>query len=270
MFSTTSNTVQQRETTVMAAEGKKLSFKRLFSRIFSKKQKSSTDNDLKVFQLEAQLAKSEADRQAQTAVSESLVAENQRIQKALEMAETKLQEAMSSFENEREEYLKIIEKQKYDQREIVHGLNCDKNELIRKLQTAHQITTELKLDAQAEQEHIQKVLKIEAQLCKDQKDFEEIRKKSQAAMRKQLKKESEKSGELFAWQSCEICLEPFGEEKERTPRIFGCGHTFCLECSKKFVEEDYVKCPLDRIGTQFKGDIEKVLPKNFSVLNMCI
>lgn len=53
---------------------------------------------------------------------------------------------------------------------------------------------------------------------------------------------------------CEVCAEQFSQEKERTPRILKCGHSFCLCCLGKLTHR------YDVWGQRIGGNIDNFLP----------
>ncbi|CAL2043934.1 unnamed protein product [Caenorhabditis brenneri] len=232
----------------------------LFSKTFIKVENTSSQCYMKNVSLEVEVAQLRALLNSEKEKNASLTIENEKLQKDLEESQ--------KLKTENEKLHSQLEKLKLQNRAQVKELSLDKEELIRKLQSAYQEVTDL-IHVEVNLGKLRNVVKTEEQILKDQKAIEELRKKTQSVMLKKLNAETTKNGALFDWQACEICLEPFGQEEERTPRILGCGHTFCLGCSKQFIEEDYVKCPFDRTCTLIGGAIEKALPKNFTVLNMC-
>ncbi|KAF1770399.1 hypothetical protein GCK72_002217 [Caenorhabditis remanei] len=84
---------------------------------------------------------------------------------------------------------------------------------------------------------------------------------------------TEKGTEMRGF-SCVICYDSFNTGK-RTPKVFPCGHTFCLSCVKglmtnrSFLSSSTVICPTCRQNTRFSTGLgaEKI-PTNFSVLSM--
>lgn len=74
--------------------------------------------------------------------------------------------------------------------------------------------------------------------------------------------------------SCMICYDPFNTGK-RIPKVFPCGHTFCLSCvgglmkNRSFLSSSTVICPTCRQNTRYSMSLgaDKV-PTNFSVLSM--
>ncbi|CAP31086.2 Protein CBG12045 [Caenorhabditis briggsae] len=72
--------------------------------------------------------------------------------------------------------------------------------------------------------------------------------------------------------SCMICYDPFNTGK-RIPKVFPCGHTFCLSCvgglmkNRTYLSRSTVVCPTCRQNTQYPMTLnpEKV-PTNYSVL----
>ncbi|EGT32530.1 hypothetical protein CAEBREN_02584 [Caenorhabditis brenneri] len=74
--------------------------------------------------------------------------------------------------------------------------------------------------------------------------------------------------------SCMICYDPFNTEK-RIPKVFPCGHTFCLSCvqglmkNRTFMSSSTVYCPTCRQNTRYSmsAGAEKV-PTNFCILAM--
>lgn len=193
-----------------------------------------------------------------------LTQENENLVKEL----TESKNIVSAQKVENEQLFASFEKEMQENKSIIAQLQHDKKDLIKNLQTAHQIITDLK-HVESTLAHVGDITMAEENLKKEQLAVEELRKATHTVMRQQLEKETNKNGELFAWQSCEICLEPFSHQEKCTPRILGCGHTFCLGCTKRLSEHNTVKCPFDRLMTQFDGKIEESLSKNYSVLNMC-
>ncbi|CAL2043939.1 unnamed protein product [Caenorhabditis brenneri] len=171
-------------------------------------------------------------------------------------------------EKQSEKHLGLIEKLTKEKLVMVSELEHDKTELVRKLQTANQEITEFK-NAQTQLDKIENFNDTVNELEKERKILKNIRKKNEELTKKQLMKEVEKNGEEFSWQSCEICMEKYSHKEESSPRILACGHTVCLSCSKRLSEENVVKCPFDRLGTQYNGKIEDELPKNYAILKMC-
>ncbi|CAL2043952.1 unnamed protein product [Caenorhabditis brenneri] len=69
---------------------------------------------------------------------------------------------------------------------------------------------------------------------------------------------------------CEICLQPYSHELKMTPRVLVCGHTLRFSCAERLVDKGVIKCPFDRTPTKLGYvDIERGLPRNYAVLNMC-
>ncbi|CAL2043951.1 unnamed protein product [Caenorhabditis brenneri] len=70
---------------------------------------------------------------------------------------------------------------------------------------------------------------------------------------------------------CEVCLRPYSPELKMSPRVLDCGHTLCFTCVERLInKEGTIKCPFDQTPTELQGvDIERGLPRNFAVLNMC-
>ncbi|KAF5360281.1 hypothetical protein D9758_009148 [Tetrapyrgos nigripes] len=54
--------------------------------------------------------------------------------------------------------------------------------------------------------------------------------------------------------SCDICLDPYGNEPEREPHIIACGHVFCRRCLRQVTP---MKCPMCRKLFLF-SDIQKL------------
>ncbi|CAL2043984.1 unnamed protein product [Caenorhabditis brenneri] len=84
-------------------------------------------------------------------------------------------------------------------------------------------------------------------LTKELKTLNKNREKCAPAIRRQLAEVVAANGEPFAWQLCEICIEPYDKERH-APRTLACGHTICEECYANILMEYWrVVCPFDRI-----------------------
>ncbi|EGT55510.1 hypothetical protein CAEBREN_20031 [Caenorhabditis brenneri] len=120
----------------------------------------------------------------------------------------------------------------------------------------------------AKDKHLEVQTKLIDILEKDLNTMDQIQKRHEDAKNQQGKMETTRNGEPFSWQLCDICLEKYSNEECHVPRSLGCGHTVCHGCATKLSVTGGVRCPFDRITTKTKNS--ESLPKNFSVLQMCI
>ncbi|EFP03803.1 hypothetical protein CRE_28660 [Caenorhabditis remanei] len=73
----------------------------------------------------------------------------------------------------------------------------------------------------------------------------------------------------FPWKHCESCDEPYGDTDIRIPRVLVCGHTICTECAGKLMmNNNSIRCPVDRQSTKTENGRADELPKNFVLLNV--
>jgi hypothetical protein len=63
--------------------------------------------------------------------------------------------------------------------------------------------------------------------------------------------------------SCPICYDPYND-REKTPRILSCGHTFCQGCLLDLRTSNILTCPTCR--TYFSPDVKQLI-KNFTILD---
>ncbi|EGT44040.1 hypothetical protein CAEBREN_12155 [Caenorhabditis brenneri] len=248
-----------------SAPATKFSLKNIFSRVFTKKP---SKNQLRVSELEAKVQKYKTALKAEQDRNDCFTIENQQLRDELKACKQQLNEKKIASEYQSENYLGLIEKLTKEKLVMVSELEHDKVQLISQLQTANQKLTELQ-NAHSEFEKIQNFNDSVKELEQERKVLNIIRKKNEELTKKHMKKEVEKNGEEFPWQSCEICMEKYSHKEETSPRILACGHTVCLSCTKRLSEENVIKCPFDRIGTQYNGKIGDELPKNYAVLKMC-
>lgn len=241
---------------------KKVSIIEKFTRLFNKKERKFSKKDEKITALEAKLAQFREQLLKANQSNDELVEENMKLGKKVE----ELDAANDILRQNCEAHLGETEKLNHEKKSLTREHDLDKKELIRKVQSLHQTITYLKTVEAQQEKNLQK---LESNLENEREVSNTLWKKNRIAMKKQVQKEEEKNGEPFGWNSCEICLESYGNKEMNTPRFLACGHTFCTSCVEKMSEDTFIKCPFDRICTGLQGSVEESLPKNFAVLNMC-
>lgn len=252
--------------TTSTAQVPKLSMLQRVTKLF--KRKLSSKHEDRVAELETKLAFYRIELLEANQSNTKLVEQNAKLERTVEELKQKAIDAETILHTCSEAYLGTIERLSHEKNELVKEHALDKESLVRKVQSLHQVITELRI-AESQQEKLQDLTKNEERLEEERKVVNDLRKNNKLLLKKQLAEEVKKNGESFGWQVCEICLEPFGNQKKNVPRVLACGHTFCHCCSEKMAEKDYIKCPLDRLCSGIQGSLEESLPKNYAVLNMC-
>ena len=63
---------------------------------------------------------------------------------------------------------------------------------------------------------------------------------------------------------CEICYNPFGD-KSLCPRVLLCGHTYCTQCIKRFIQD---KSPCPKCSVKIEQKEASRVPVNFLAVSM--
>ncbi|CAL2052375.1 unnamed protein product [Caenorhabditis brenneri] len=78
----------------------------------------------------------------------------------------------------------------------------------------------------------------------------------------------ENGGEPLDWQRCQICTEPF--DQDRKPKVLKCGHTFCSKCCQGLHKNIWITCPIDRTMTTVRLRAIDSLPENRALSDLCL
>ncbi|EGT57594.1 hypothetical protein CAEBREN_11009 [Caenorhabditis brenneri] len=109
---------------------------------------------------------------------------------------------------------------------------------------------------------------VEQKLTEERRNLVKLKMRKLAAARRLVGQDVKRNGgEPLDWQCCEICMEPFNQE--RRPKVLKCGHTLCVICCQGMLKEQKIACPMDQAPTEVTEAVT-TLPDNIVVLELCL
>ena len=67
---------------------------------------------------------------------------------------------------------------------------------------------------------------------------------------------------------CPICVEPYADDFEHTPRVLRCGHTLCTKCIGRWMKARSVQCRICNKVTSLAQPTVLELPPNYAVIQL--